>query len=430
MQITLSLNLIIASLGLGISLTSLIQVWSSFQLEKKTKRYFVLLFALSALCAVFDLVGRVLEGRSGEAVPIMVTGAIFMESMISSMMMLWLSGFLLSSLGKKDWRRSRIFQMTLAFWVLYMLFLIYTQFSGAFYTVNAKGIYHRGRYYLVLLVPPAVMMFLNLLTLIRQRDQLHPRQRRMFFSFILVPLLAMLIQMKTYGVQMVLLAATAVGFGLFMYILGEQSKEYYRQEKENAQLKMDIMLSQIQPHFLCNSLGAIQQLCRHDADARAAIGKFSHYFRENVDALGKDVMIPFSSELEHTRIYLELEQLRFGDDLKVVYDIACENFMIPTLTLQPIAENAVRHGVRGTASGQGTVVITARETPEAYEVTVKDDGAGFDPLEEKKDGRSHVALDNVRQRLQVICGGALEIHSRPGEGTQVVIRILRKGTDV
>ena len=195
-----------------------------------------------------------------------------------------------------------------------------------------------------------------------------------------------------------------------------------------AEQRIQIMMTQIQPHFLYNSLTVIQELCRSDpAQAEAATVQFANYLRGNMDALQTNTPIPFGQELEHTRQYLALEEMRFEDKLTVRYDIQCESFVLPNLTLQPIVENAVRHGVRGNADGRGEVVIATRETPDRYEITVKDNGPGFDPEKQQKDqGSSHVGIQNVRQRLAQMCGGELKIESIPGAGTCVTIALPKE----
>ena len=195
-----------------------------------------------------------------------------------------------------------------------------------------------------------------------------------------------------------------------------------------AEQRIQIMMTQIQPHFLYNSLTVIQELCRSDpAQAEAATVQFANYLRGNMDALQTSTPIPFGQELEHTRQYLALEEMRFEDKLTVRYDIQCESFLLPNLTLQPIVENAVRHGVRGNADGRGEVVIATREMSDRYKITVKDNGPGFDPEKQPKDqGSSHVGIQNVRQRLAQMCGGELKIESIPGAGTCVTIALPKE----
>ena len=92
---------------------------------------------------------------------------------------------------------------------------------------------------------------------------------------------------------------------------------------------------------------------------------------------------------------------------------------MPTLTLQPIVENAVRYGVRMAPKGRGTVLIRTRENEDSYEVDVIDNGPGFDENHQANDGMSHTGLRNVRERIRHICGGELIVSSRAGEGTTV-----------
>ncbi len=193
-----------------------------------------------------------------------------------------------------------------------------------------------------------------------------------------------------------------------------------------AAQRIQLMLSQIKPHFLYNSLGAIEELCDSDPQAaKQATVKFAQYLRGNVNSLSEEGVIPFEKELQHTRLYLELEQIRFEDALRVEYDIACTDFMIPTLTLEPIVENAVRHGIRGNANGQGTVMISSRECENHYEVLVTDDGHGFDP-KTVYDDKSHVGIRNVRIRLKTVCRGSIKIESSAGGGTTVTILLPKE----
>ena len=187
------------------------------------------------------------------------------------------------------------------------------------------------------------------------------------------------------------------------------------------------MLSQIKPHFLHNALTLIIDLCdTAPQKAKAATVEFSRYLRGNMESIDRAGPIPFEKELEHTKLYLDIEQMRFAGDLQVRYDIACTGFSLPALTVEPLVENAVRHGVREKPDGRGTVVIATRETPDGYEITVTDDGPGFDPDRLPEDGQMHVGIANVRERLRQIVDGSLEYRSAPGEGTAAIIRIPKQ----
>ena len=194
-------------------------------------------------------------------------------------------------------------------------------------------------------------------------------------------------------------------------------------EQQLEDSRISIMLSQLQPHFLYNVLNSVYYLCRHDPEAaRDMIDKFSDYLRNNLASLEQTERIPFREEYQHVQTYLSLEELRFGASLTVVYDIGTEDFLLPPLSVQPLVENAVRHGVTKKEGG-GTVRLTTRETAESFVVTVSDTGRGFDPDHYMDDGKIHVGIRNVRRRLEYMCGGTLTIVSAPGEGTTAVITL-------
>lgn len=196
----------------------------------------------------------------------------------------------------------------------------------------------------------------------------------------------------------------------------------------DAQLKENqiaLMISQIQPHFLYNTLGAIRELCRQaPEEARSALDDFAFYLRGNMDSLSANSPIPFTRELEHIQTYLNLEQMRFGEKLNVVYDLQWKDFSLPPLTLQPIVENAVKHGLFHREHG-GTLTVSTRTDGIASIITISDDGIGFDPgcLTTNTDGRSHIGIKNVTTRLESMANGTLSLDSTPGVGTTVTITI-------
>jgi sensor histidine kinase YesM len=197
-------------------------------------------------------------------------------------------------------------------------------------------------------------------------------------------------------------------------------------ERKLTQSRIYIILSQIQPHFLYNSLTVISRLCDKDpAEAKKATINFSNYLRANMNLLESVTPIPFENELKHTIGFLNLEQAMYGEALKVIYDIQIKNFKLPSLTVQPIVENAVKHGI-GKKEGGGTITISTKETEDNYLVIIADDGVGFENIKASNDGQQHIGINNVRLRLSVQCGGSLEIKSKPGEGTTATIIIPKQ----
>ncbi len=217
---------------------------------------------------------------------------------------------------------------------------------------------------------------------------------------------------------------------LMVWEMRKNREKAERTEKELIQNRIAIMLSQIQPHFLYNVLTAISRLCDVDSGkAKSAILNFSAYLRRNLDSLAEPSLIPFEEELNHVKTYLDLEKMRFDDELAIFYNIEVKNFLLPSLTVQPIIENAVRHGV-GKKAGGGAVTLSTRETEAACQIIIHDNGVGFDvAADNQESSKSHIGIENVRSRLKAQCDGTLLIVSEPGLGTTATITIP-KGEDI
>ncbi|MEG2324342.1 MAG: histidine kinase [Anaerovoracaceae bacterium] len=202
-------------------------------------------------------------------------------------------------------------------------------------------------------------------------------------------------------------------------------KKLQEKEIQLLQSRISIMLSQIQPHFLYNTLTAICGLCdENPKEAKKVTAEFADYLRHNLESLTQSTPVPFEDELRHTKVYLGIEKKRFEQRLNIVYDIANIDFRIPALTIQPLVENAVKHGVTRKKSG-GTVTLSTRKLEDCYEIIIADDGVGFDVNEPLTDPNTHVGIENVRCRLWSICRGTLNIKSTVGDGTTAIIKIPR-----
>ena len=275
----------------------------------------------------------------------------------------------------------------------------------------------------------STFMLTDLFFLIRYSENLTRMERNGFAAYLTIPLVTILIRPFFPGIYMVALASCVSMLIMLSIILFGQSETIRKQEMDNEQLKIDIMLSQIQPHFMFNVLYVIQEICLLDAElASKAISDFSRFLRHNMDSISINKPIPFQLELDHVNHYVSLQKLRFGDALQVEYDLKCTDFKIPTLTLQPLVENAIRYGVRKNRDGRGTVRIRTMEYSRYYKIHVIDNGPGFDAENMLDDGKSHLGIRNVRDRLNRISGGELIIDSRLGKGTDAVI-ILPKDLD-
>ena len=197
----------------------------------------------------------------------------------------------------------------------------------------------------------------------------------------------------------------------------------------NAQLsesRVSTMMSQIRPHFIYNTLGSIEQLCKLDPPkAGELVHNFSKYLRGNFRELDNPKPILMSQEMAHVHHYISIENVRFPD-MTFSFEMKSADFEIPALTIQPIVENAIKHGLMKLPKG-GTIRVLSYETDTHYVISVTDDGVGFD-TGRLLDDRQHVGLRNIRERLKVMVNGSLEIESTPGVGTKVLITIPKEGS--
>ncbi len=414
------LNINIAMTAILLSLIGIIQALVGARPDGRRVPYFVLVYVCLLLFAGSNFAGQIMRGHPGPGFRVALYVVNFSEFCFPSLLIYGMSRYLFSLVDPDRLRRTVRIVLTV-FMVLHIGFVIVSQFTGLIYTIDADNIYHRSQGYFLSYLFLVAMMAIDIWTLCRRREQLTKKESIALWVYFTVPLAAMAIQFFAYGYNLIVFATVVAGLVMYTFILSGQSEEYYRQQQENMKLKVDIMLSQIQPHFLYNTLGAIQALCQGNPAAEEATVKFARYLRGNMDAITAEAVIPFARELAHTRLYLELEQLRFEDALQVRYDLQCTDFQVPTLTLQPLVENAVRHGIRGSERGRGVVTIATREFPDRYEISVTDDGPGFEPGVQLNDGRSHVGIQNVRDRLARVVGGELRIDSVIGQGTTATI---------
>ena len=188
--------------------------------------------------------------------------------------------------------------------------------------------------------------------------------------------------------------------------------------------------SQMQPHFLYNALGSIQEIMLTDPEyASRLLGDFTVHLRSCVRAMTHDEPIPFSQELENIRAYANIEKMRFGNRLEMRYDIEAPDFFVPPLTIQPLVENAIRHGIYQRGRQGGTVTLRTWEDRPGFVIRVEDDGVGFNVKKMQRElaegKRDSTGLQNITFRLEKLMGASVEIRSVPGRGTAVTVRIPR-----
>ena len=343
--------------------------------------------------------------------------------LFSYFILMALSDYLVTYLSTKATvKRSSAYASYIVLGVAIVLSVV-ALFNDMYFVIDENNIYHRQGMYWLSQILGIVSMLINAGVIIKHRKFLNRMELFALSTYIVFPVVAVIIQMSVYGFVSVYIAST---LSIVIIYVGMQVQQAQANELALSKSRMAIMLSQIHPHFLYNTLVSISELCDIEpAQAKEMTLAFSRYLRGNMDSLGQVDPIPFEKELEHVKNYLLIEKKRFEERLAVKFDIKSCNFTIPALTLQPIVENAIRHGVTKRQRG-GTVTISTEEAADCWYVKVADDGVGFDPEKPKADNRSHIGIENVRGRLRTTCGGSLKIDSTPGAGTAVTITIPKE----
>lgn len=306
-------------------------------------------------------------------------------------------------------------------------------FTGSIYSFDEHGTFtYHSKAYLIILNSILVIALVCVYSIIRHRKSLGRMTSYIMLLFVASRVFVLPFDLEHSMILSYILPAFVI---LILYLGVELRKEKILQEQEvrianqNAEIKTkntQIMVSQIQPHFLYNTLSVIDYLCGSDVVlARKTIKAFSKYLRTNMESISSVVPVPFEKELEHTQTYLWIEKIRFDDLINIEYDIKETNFLIPPLTVQPLCENAVKHGLRRKENG-GTIKLSTESDGDKIFITVEDDGVGFDVNSKPTDDRLHVGIENVRNRIETICKGRLEITSKMGEGTKAVIILEEK----
>ena len=420
-------NIALEIFGCLIALIIIVSLAVSENHKSKANKFFILTAASVLLTLASDATALIFRGGSGAAAFYLVRISNFGLFSFGYFMALFFTNYLAVYISAKKQVPKFITRFVSAICFIAVLLVVISQFNNMYYYIDENNLYHRQGMFWLSQIIPIVCMTINAAIIIAYRKVLNIREFLLLLSYIVLPVTAMAIQIYLYGLVLLYIAATISLLMIYIGIQANIGKQLKEKELELTKSRVAVMLSQIQPHFLYNALASIKALCSTDPQAASQIVmEFSDYLRGNMDSLSHTKLISFDKELTHVETYLKIEKIRFGDTLNIIYDINARDFSLPSLTLQPIVENAVRYGATKTEDS-GTVTIRTEETENGYVITVTDDGVGFDIHEKKDDGRTHIGIENVRERLAAMCGGTLAVDSEPGSGTTAVIFIPKEG---
>ena len=419
-------NLILGGYNIVLTLILMLYQLTGKRLHIKMNIYFVWMCVCNIVMTLGDMAGWAFEGQQNSWYPIAMWGTLLFFISSAPLLLAYIYYFRehMSEVVKVP---AWVFRLVLVLTIIHVVGIVVAHPFGWFYYFDENNIYCRGDFFLLSQLIPLLIYLIGCILLVVYRKLLRRKVFICALAFIGLPAIAEIIQILNLGIALINSAITITLLLIFVYIQSERELLVQKQAQELTEANVDIMLSQINPHFLYNSLTTIRQLCEIDPKvAKDSIRDFSIFLRGNMNSLTNKAPIPFSQELEHVEHYLKLEKQRFRERLNIVYDIEIEDFSISPLSMQPLVENSVRHGITKKEEG-GTITISTREKEDCYVLVISDDGAGFNTNDSLSEGSEpHIGIANVRSRLKSTCGGTLTVESIVDKGTTATISIPKQ----
>lgn len=386
-------------------------------LDRWSRRYFIMFFSVLLIYAGIISIDVMIYANPEMASLLKII--MILEYLCFSVLTVMPMPLLLHCCGEEQ-INSVLLRAEIMTWCVFCIMLLATQLCDIFYYVSSDNQYYRGPLFPLMISPLAVIMIINTAALIIKRKKISKR----FFLALLIYILPTTILVILYMFAAVDLVISfwvlLCALTMFALILTDNMKKYMHQQREIANQRANVMILQMRPHFVYNTMMGIYYLCGQDSQkAKQVTLDFTTYLRKNFDALASEDTVPFKDELEHTRAYLAVEKAQFEDSLFVSFDTPHTLFRLPPLTLQPIVENSVKHGMAASDDPIHITIVT-RQTDTTSEIIVEDDGPGFGSVDNNE---PHIALKNIRERLKLMCKGTLEISPREGGGTSVKVTI-------
>lgn len=413
-------DIAIDTMGLLVGGTLLIGLYAGNVEDRQNRSMFRIIFALSVLLFM-DILTSCMEGNAKYIICIKIvnTIAFLFEDLLGYSYWAYIRDELKLS-GKFLNIANKIVIISLG--VTIVLDILNLKL-GYFFTLSNNGEYIDAPFEFVGDLAIVTVFVIAMIAIIRMKE-CSLNEKLILLTFEIFPTVAYFIGMITKEYIWIEPAYLLSVMLIYIRIFTERGKKVAEQEVKLTKQNTQLMISQIQPHFLYNVLTTISNLCVTDPEeAEETTVLFSQYLRTNLDSLRNQEPVPFATELSHIKTYVELEKKRFGEKLNVEYDINEMKFLVPSLGLQPIVENSIKHGIRGKNS-PGHIKIGSYKVDTGYKIIIEDDGIGFDMnMPAKEDGRSHVGMINVRERLRQMCNASMEIESSPGNGcrTEIII---------
>ena len=328
-----------------------------------------------------------------------------------------LFAYAISYIPLKKKTHNTLLAISLALYAIFIALDIANIFNRMFFTA-VDGVYTRSKT-MIISQGYQFVTFAMVFCLAVFHKKVTVGEKVSFAVYCVIPLVAIIVQNAFPGYAIAYLSIIVNIQILFLFLNVRKNMKLADEAKRIKDAEVKIMISQIQPHFIYNVLASISTLIKIDPDkAQQGLDRFTDYLRANLSSLSKNGLVNFTDELKHIKTYVSLEKMRFEDRLEVNYDIQVKDFMVPALSVQPIVENAIKHGILKKIEG-GTLTFKTYEDNDAYVVVVSDNGVGFD-IDAVK-GDDHFGLNNIKYRISSMCKGNVKVESELGKGTTVTV---------
>lgn len=413
------INIALDSFALLVTAIIFASCFKEFSDKNSTSKHFLFMLSAVIVALIADIVSWFGEGHPSLKYITVTSNTV--ASCSGQFAIICFMGYLKDKLYESSRAASFILKLFRVFCVCSILFSIANAFFGYAFAVGAEGHYQHtdniSMGILYLLFPILSFFAIILMTVFATTST--KISRVAFIIYTLFPVAGIIIDYTVHG-----LSLTYVGLTISTLVI--YTSIYLKKKKLIESQGNALMLSQINPHFVYNTLSTIASMCDvSPSQAKNLTIDFSRYLRQNLSSLKNEGLIPFEQELNHVECYLKIEKARFREKLNVMYSIQCRDFEIPPLSVQPLVENAVKHGITRKAEG-GTVRISTYDNDTTYFIEIKDDGVGFDTEIVPDNERIHVGLENVQSRIMAMCKGEVTVKSTLGIGTRVTIEIPKK----
>ena len=377
--------------------------------NNEATRIFLILLSVEAVLLFADLECWVWDGDTDHIMLNTVMAHMTYLCVLGLVTFYWL---LLRTLYKQFGREMDRFAKAVGILAVIGTLLILTNpFTELYFIITPEGVYQRTDTFPLSLLAPNLIGLIEVYCIVKYERK--PRRKMVFLSYILLSWAAMVVQFFNYGISLQYISFMFSFVLMYANIYLDRGTELIANEARMNEQTAAIMVSQIQPHFLYNALTSIMNIKGNPPRTRDAIAEFGGYLRSNLDTLATTNPVPVQREIEHVETYIYLRQLKFGDRLKVTYDIQDTSFFLPPQTIKTILSAMIEYNLEKDDVPL-TISITTRDTDAGHIVTLHNDAITNMARNYIRD-RNNPAIAAMVSRLDFMVGGRLRnVEDRKG----------------